>query len=270
MSIYEKIQNVKDSYERNAEAARKDSNLSQPGKAKALAALMSEKQAALKSFVPELRRQAVETALKVKSFSGAAQALGQLEAEKFDYGRLTYEAQAVKSALVLAGDDPFKVAKMFEDAKAGHDKYRLKAWLDVAPALIPEKTIHAATWDELKADMTQSKELTHSAEAERYELKKRVAADALADISRTAAVVAEDLGEGAAYRATNVMGRVFEGIALDHETGEFQIDFGGQTADETPDATFSRLESEYSERVKVEEQFFENFGKEYDPILDGA
>jgi ribosomal protein L10 len=268
MSIYEQIQNVKDSYERKAEAARKDSNLSQPGKNKVLGQLEAEKQAALKSFVPVLREQAIKTALKIKSFSGAAQALGQLEAEKFDYGRLTYEAQAVKSALVLAGDDPFKVAKMFEDAKAGHDKYRLKAWLDVAPALIPEKTIHAATWGELKADFANSADLIKSDERAKYDDERRSFLNELDNISVSTQTIADEFSTPSS-RNEAIKARVFEGIALDGKSGELHVDLG-QTADETPDATFSRLEREYSERVNAQAEVFKNFGSEYDPILDGA
>ena len=269
MKTYEQIQNVKDDYEKKAEAVRNNKDLSPSGRDKALAALKADKQAALKSFVPGLRKQAVEAALKVKKLSGARSALESIEAEKLDYSRLTYEAQAVKSALILAGDDPYRVAEMFDAVKASGDRYKIRAWLDIAPATIPENTMQDAGWQELKRDMSQSVELTHSAEASRYALEQRVHIDELADISRTASIVADEFVEGAAYKGENVLQRVFSGIAADRETGELHIDLG-QTADETPEQTYARLESERGESEKVQAEIFKNFGSEYDPLLDGV
>jgi hypothetical protein len=81
--------------------------------------------------------------------------------------------------------------------------------------------------------------------------------------------VADDLGEGMTYRGPNVIARVFEGIALDRETGELKIDFG-PTNDEMPEFTYQRLEAERAEREKAQAENFKNFGVEYDPLTDGV
>jgi hypothetical protein len=271
MNTYEQIQNVKDGYEKKAGEVRNNKDLSPSGRDKALAALKADKQAALKSFVPGLRKQAVETALRIKKLSGAQSALESIESEKLDYSRLTYEAQAVKSALILAGDDPYRVAEMFDAVKAGHDTYKIKAWIDQAPALMPEKSMSIQRWDELKADMAKSSELTRSAEASRYALEQRVHLDELADVSRVASIVADDLvaGSAAAYQGENVLQRVFEGITLDRQSGELHIDFG-PTNDEMPEFTYQRLEAERAEREKAQGEVFKHFDVPYDPLTDGV
>jgi hypothetical protein len=270
MNTYEKIEKARDDFETKAERVRNNKDLSQSGKEKALQALNSEKRDALKVAVKELRKQAVAAAIKADKLSGAQWALGQIEAERLDYGRLAFEAQAVQSALVLAGDDPWKVTELWRRTKASNDTYKIRAWLDVVPASIPEKTIHASTWQELKADFVQSVDLTHSAKMADWESERRGHLEELTDLSKAAAVIAEELGTRGNPNS-NVMARVFEGIELER-SGELKVDFGGVklTKDEKPDETFKRLESEYAERVNQQAATFQAFGKEYDPLEDGV
>jgi hypothetical protein len=103
----------------------------------------------------------------------------------------------------------------------------------------------------------------------RYENEKLVQLDELADVSRTASLIAEDLGAEAAYQSTNVMERVFEGIRLDRVSGELKIDFEKMDGEDS-DKAFSRLENEYAERVKAQADVFKAFGEEYDPVIDGV
>jgi hypothetical protein len=222
-------------------------------------------------IVTDLRRSAVEAALKVNKTAGAQSALRTIESGELDYSRLTYESQAVKSALILAGDDPYRAAKMFDAVKASKDTYKIKAWIDQAPALIPVKPADAQGWEEFKADISQSVELTRSASASRYEQERHIYLDELAEISRTTSMVADDLiSDGMmSYGKSSVMARVFEGITLDRETNELKTDFG-KTYDEMPEYTYQRLETERAEREKVQGEFFKKCGTEYDPLMDGA
>jgi hypothetical protein len=271
MNIYEKVEQVRSAFDSNVERVRNNKDLSQSGREKALQALNLEKRDALKGAVNELRKLAVKAAIEADKLNGAQWALSQIEAEKLDYGRLSYEAQAVKSALVLAGDDPWKVTQQWQQTKAGGDTYKIRAWLDVVPASIPEKTVHASTWDELKNDFVQSKELTQSGEMAKWETKRKAHLDELTQLSKVSASVADLLGTPTNPNQ-NVMTRVFEGIELDSKSRELKLNFGhiSQTIDEDADQTYKRLESEYTERVKMQAAVFEAFGMEYDPIMDGA
>jgi hypothetical protein len=57
-TAYKQIHKIRSDFENIAKAVRKNIALSQAGKDKALPALTAEKQAALKAFVPGLRKQA--------------------------------------------------------------------------------------------------------------------------------------------------------------------------------------------------------------------
>jgi hypothetical protein len=192
--------------------------------------------------------------------------LGLLEKEAMDWSHLNYEATAVRSALVLAGNDPYKIQELFEAAKATGDAYKLRAWMDTAPATFPEDPkSFGREWEDLKTDILKSKNLVASGEMAKYEAEKNGHLEELAELSRTASVLAEDLAEGVGYLAANVMDRVFGGIST--KDGELKVDF--YRADETPDQTFTRLETERSEREQVQAEVFEKFGTAYDPLLDG-
>jgi len=271
MNTYDQVLQVKSDFETKVEKVKASKDLSSQGKQKALASLAAEKQAALRAVVPTLRRQAIEAALKVKKLANAQAALAEIESEKMDYGRLTYEAQAVKSALALAGGDPYEVSKAWEAVKKTGDRYRIRAFLDVVPATIPEDSLSEQSWAELREDMKQNVELTRSAEAAGYAQEQRVHLDELADISRVAGLVADDLGAGtgAAYQGANVFARVLEGITLDRQTNELHIDFG-EVNDDMPEFTYQRLEAERAEREKEQAEFFKRSGTEYDPLLDGV
>jgi hypothetical protein len=255
-----KIQELND----RENAIKQNPDLSNQGREKALKVLSIEKAAVFTQIATTLRRQAVAAALQAKKMAGVSWALNQIEAEKLDYSRLNYEAQAVKSALALAGDDPQRATELWQRAKAQADPYKIRAWLDQAPALFPENSkVDPVGWDELKGDMTNSVSLTHSAEMARYENEKRAHLEELTAISSEAAEVADYCGPH-----NFVMARVFEGIALD-KTGELNVNFS-QRDGEDLDQTYTRLEAEYSERSKVQKEVFEAFGTVYDPLVDGV
>jgi len=270
MTIYDQIQNIQADYSARAARINQNKDLSQIGRDKALQALTADKNTALKSLVPTLRKQAVTTAIKANKMSGCQWALGQEEKGKTDWGRLTYEASAVKSALVLAGGDPYKIQGLFEAAKATGDSYKLRAWMDTAPATFPEDPqSFGREWEDLKTDILKSKNLVASEEMAKYETQKNVHLEELTMLSRTAAVLAEDLAGGAAYRAQNVMARIFDGIVVVRETGELKLGFS-QLENESEDQMFSRLEGEYVEHTKQQAVVFEKFGADYDPLLEGV
>jgi 6-phosphogluconate dehydrogenase len=46
-----------------------------------------------------------------------------------------------RNGFPVVGDDPYRVAEMFEAVKASHDTYKIKAWLDTAPSNMPAKRL---------------------------------------------------------------------------------------------------------------------------------
>jgi hypothetical protein len=267
MTYYSEILNIKSDFEKKAEAVKKNRDLSDRGREKALAALKAEKDAALKSFVKPLREQAVKTALKVKQLDGALSALGELEAAQFDYSRLAYMAQATRSQLTLCKGDPFLISEAWNRVKNSKDRYAIKSWLDVVPATFPEDGGNRVEeWQTLKADMADNQNLVRTPEASRYEQEKKNHMAELAEIARDTGVIGDEVGKGG-YQTQNLIKRVFSGIAIDRESGELIVELG-PVANESPDTVIDRLEAEHAAKVKVQAEFAARFGTELDPDLD--
>ena len=233
-----------------------------------------QERAAIEQRATGLRKRAVSAALRVGLVGQVLSTLAEEEAKKMDFSRLSYEAMAVKSALVLAGNDPYKITEAFEKAKSSGDNYKIRAWLDVAPGLMPAETFAPDTLAELKEDFQNSQSLLFSAEMAKYEAEKRSNLDELAAISIEAAQDDSFFGPD----NHGILERVFSGIAIDRQNEDLKVDFGvriktdylGGQSLETSEETFGRLENEYKERVKLQEDLFAKFGTAYDPLADGV
>jgi hypothetical protein len=248
---------------------RKDRDLSPTGRDKALKALEAERVAAMKAFIKPLRDAAVDTALKIRTLDMADKALDTIQASSWDYGRLQYNAIAVKSAMSLAGDDPWKVQEAFSQARATGDEHLIKSWLDTAPSLFPQTSIHASTWDEVRQDMQASKGLVKSEERQRYGNERRVRMDELSEVSKATTLLADEIGAGS-YKSKSVKDRIFSGISVEHDTGVLHVEFG-DTLNEDRIKTAARLEAEQAERDAAQGAVFKAFGiEDADPILEGA
>ena len=233
VSVSERLEKLKADFETKADRVRRDRNLSNEGRAKALQALVGEKNSAIDLMTSSLRKQAIESAAWAEKTRTAILKLSKTESEKYDYARLNYEAQAVKSALVLAGDDAGKAAGMFEDARASRDAYKIKAWLELAPALMPTKTPNAGKWQALITSMENSKELLQSPEMEKLEKERREYLTELEDVKSDVDTIARELAtpsgvsDGAAVffdavqkRGQELTARVFDGIAMSEATND--------------------------------------------------
>ena len=124
------------------DAIRENDDLSESGKAKKLAELDDLSRLELVNLGERLRREVVVSAMEADNLQGMGAILKRDYAD-FDYNRLAYESRAVESALVLAAGNWAKIQEAFSDAQATGSKHLIKAWRDVAPALLPT---------ELKAD----------------------------------------------------------------------------------------------------------------------
>lgn len=269
MNTYDQVLQIKSDFETKAEAVKKSVELTPVGKDKRLAALKDEKLAVLSGLVGPLRKAAVLDALEVKKFTRVKSALKSIEAEQMDFAKLSYFAGSVRSSLALAAGDPQKILEKFRLAKESGNRVLIKAWIDTAPETFPANTGPDLAWFELRADMAASAGAADSGEMAGYENQRRAHLESLADTLRVTQKIAEDVGEEASFRGKNLVERVFEGIQPDPVTGELQLDFG-ETANESPEGTFARLEAEYATRAAEQAAVMKHWDEEYNPILDGV
>lgn len=267
--IDQAIQAIREDFDAKVRAAKRNTDLSPAGRNKAVLAAKAERAAAIKSYVAPLRKMAVEGALKVKKLQMALGALKRNEDEGWEFARLQYEATSCRSAVALAGDDPFKLSLEWEKVKASGDAHRQKAWADTLPSLTPSKTAHASTWDELLNDIAANQAVLHGAEAEKYEQERRNLLDGLAEVARTTGTIADELSEGSMGKQRSVMNKVWSGIALDRESNQLITELG-PVENESVDTSLERLQVEELEATAKQAEVFEQFGVPYDPILDSA
>ena len=121
------------------EEIRANDDLSESGKAKKMQELDNLSRLEIIDLGSRLRREVVVSAMSADNL----QDLGNLLKRDFgewDYNRLAYQSKAVESALAQAGGDFKKIAESFSKVLAAGDKHAIKAWGDVAPALLPTET----------------------------------------------------------------------------------------------------------------------------------
>ena len=118
------------------EEIRANEDLSDSGKAKQLSELSDFNRLEIADLGQRLRREVVVSAMSADNL----QDLGNLLKRDYgdwDFNRLTYQSKAVESALAQAGGDWAAIEESFDKAQATGDKHIIKAWRDVAPALLP-------------------------------------------------------------------------------------------------------------------------------------
>ena len=118
------------------EEIRANDDLSESGKAKKMQELDNLSRLEIIDLGSRLRREVVVSAMSADNL----QDLGNLLKRDYgdwDYNRLAYQSKAVESALAQAGGDWASIAESFDKAQATGDKHIIKAWRDVAPALLP-------------------------------------------------------------------------------------------------------------------------------------
>jgi hypothetical protein len=277
------LQNLRDLlniHKSKLHSIQEDRDLSTLGKSKALAALNDSTRKDLHKKALLLRKQAVIEALRVNSLRGASWAMGQIASEKMDWARLNYEATAVRSAMALAGaDNPYKVEQIWKQIKDTRDPYKIRAFLDTAPAMFPEDSMQASVWDELKASLAGADSLIQTEEQAGYETEAHEHLDKLAEIA--AVVQAADNLDIGAVAPGQIMARVFEGINFNTAKGTLKTDFermpekqepGMPKTDklEDPVKTYERIEAERGERAAAQSEMFQKFGMAYDLDLDGV
>ena len=121
------------------EEIRANEDLSDSGKAKQLAQLDDLSRLELIDLGSRLRREVVVSAMSADNL----QDLGNLLKRDYgdwDYNRLAYQSKAVESALAQAGGDWAAIEAAFDKVLATGDTHAIKAWRDVAPALLPTET----------------------------------------------------------------------------------------------------------------------------------
>jgi vacuolar-type H+-ATPase subunit I/STV1 len=277
---------VKADYEQRMEAIRKNADLSQEGKNKAIKTLLTEQRAKIDGLVNKLRRAAVDEAAAA-DLSRGVRDLVKKEYSNWDYGRLAYEANRVRSAFVLAGGDDFdKIQEAWQQVKARGDKYEIKAWMDTAPAIMPAapalSTYAAQTRQTVIEDIAASEVHTLTDEGKKFEAERAERTQNLELIASAAAQVSDNLSQlgtfarsvngetyqpGSGLQRNHVIARVFDGIALDRQTGALHIDrVPGESAEEM----YNRTEAAYQESAKQLNDYAERFsGEKFDTLVHG-
>ena len=264
LQMIDKIDKILNNFEQEKAKALLDKNLSQAGRDNKIQKLQDDKLQALRPLVIELRTAAVKISLEAKGLALARTAAQELASEKLDYSRLQYEATAVKSALVMAGDDPFAVAEKVQNAVKSNDNYKVRAWLDILPASLPEKSKHdPSIWkSEVLDRLSNGAAKIQNAEVAELESKKQVKLQELQDIRTATNAVAKEFGSGQAIQQ-----RILEGIH--NQDGELKLDFK-RGLNESHEDVIKRLEAKRAEKEKLQGQVFESFNSVYDPMLDGV
>jgi hypothetical protein len=283
-------QQVQAAYEAELQAIQNNAELSQIGKNKAIKALLAAQRGKIDGLVSKLRKAAVEEAHAADMAQGVRE-LVQREYSNWDYNRLAYEANRVRSAFVLAGGDDFdKIAEAWQHVKARGDKYEIKAWMDTAPSIMPQAgqldSHGTQTRQSVIEDIAASEVFTLTDEGKKFETERAERTQNLEMIGQAAAQVSQNLSQlgtfhranhlegGEVYRPGNelqrnqVIARVFDGIALDRKTGELHV---SRQPGETAAQMYDRTEAAYQETVRRLDELTERSGGEkIDTLIYGA
>lgn len=259
-----KLQDLLNEHETQERRIKDNENYSERGKLSALKKLNQEKNEAIRAMVPDLRRQAVSTALSLKVTQGVKGLLAGQRNDSLDYARLAYEAIAVRSAIVRAGRyEPQTVAKAWEQAKQSGDKHIIRAWLDTAPAEMPTDDNGAVLNDFQKiVDDMNTGNWLDTEEMQKYTKEQKDHIEELSEIRKTAAAINDALG---AERGA-VSKRVFEGVRIE-DNNKIELDFYRQRENEEDEEVYQRLEAERTEKLKPYQEQAEKLGTELDPLL---
>jgi len=216
--------------------------LSKKGKEDALAKLDRQYKDEARKSIKSLRKQAVETALKLRDAQNERMQKVKDAQAKIDYARLNYEAQAVRDA-IMSSDNLSDVEVAFRQVKQAGNDYALKAWKDTSKALIKERfggdDLYSDFSGELLNDIKSQEVDLAKVETSRDELEAR---NDLRLIENQANDINEAYGSG-----QSVINRVFEGIAFGDGKINLEFDYEiNKLSDksEMPFEVFNRIENE--------------------------
>lgn len=270
-------QSAQNEYDERLTAIQANGDLSREGKNKAIKALLAEQRAKIGGLVSKLRRATIDEAHAAKLAQGVRD-LVKREYSEWDYNRLAYEANRVKSAFVLAGGDDFEnIMQAWQQAKARGDKYEIKAWMDNAPALLPtvptewetghNPNVYGAR-QSIVEDIASAEIFTLTDEGKKFETERAERTANLEILAQAASQAGESLSQlgtfkgdtyipGSTMRKNYIIERVFNGIALDRDNGELHV---SSQPGETAEQMYNRTEAEYQEGAQRLQELYQRGG----------
>ena len=207
------------------EEIRANDDLSESGKAKQMQELNDFSRLEIIDLGSRLRREVVVSAMSADNL----QDLGNLLKRDYgdwDYNRLAYQSKAVESALAQAGGDWAAIEEAFLKAQATGDKHIIKAWRDVAPALLPTEIkkdkfgINQDFTNEEKAaflgTLAEAEFATLTDEGRRLATERKGELEHLAQLQKIANGIDDYVSVPGATR-TRHAAQIFDGVDLDSE-----------------------------------------------------
>lgn len=273
------IQNTIQEFEAKAEKIKNNKGLNQYGRTQALEKLKAEKAAALKAFIPALRKMAIDEGLQAAKYRRIASAAGELMTE-WDYNRLNYEAAAAKSAAKRHHGEADKLARAWEQVKASGDRYKVKAWIDNVPGELVEPdamlTHSHQEYINLLDDMTASETLLHGEEQREYLAEAETHIMELSGIGQLAAIIDNELHTNKMIGARPIVQeRVLEGISFtkDGVVTDFELPaddpnrpYNQKSDDEKLEELYQQLETAHAENMKITNELAAKMGVELDEV----
>ena len=262
LDIFGKIDNVIREIDEQVEQVKASKEFTREGKSKRVGVLRNIKKIKAHEFVVDLRREAVRSAYRYVKANEFYKRHKQEQNEKLDYGRLNYEAEAVKSLLKEIGDDPDRAMLELEKVKLSGDVYKLKVLAELLPANVPSATKLPEFWrDVVDAARAAQSEIVNP-DVARYKNETNEKIAELARIERYAAKMGDILEDNASsvYVRTNVLKRVLQGIKYDRNLGELVVDFEGLVwRKDDAEMVFDELEKSYQERATRQKEIYDSF-----------
>ena len=267
-ALKNRIASLRDGYTAKQDAIRNNKDLTEQGKQKSLAQLKAEKRIEIDKLVSDLRKETAAQAIEIDKLQRMRDTLVR-DYSEWDYSRLNYEAQAVKSALAIAGGDYYAIDEAWQRVKAGGDRYAIRAWMDTAPAMLPPATNTSAansdeTRGEIMKDIASADFMTLTGDAAKFEAERKERLAHLHDLAKAAREVGTELLDGRTDRKTYVAEFVFDGISLDGESGQLMVE---RETGEDAKAFIERTQAEYNDQSK---KLADYVGTGYDPLLYGV
>lgn len=253
-------------------AIENNADLSSTGKKKRLDDLAALKKKEARKHVKDLRKAAVEHALKLHEAQAAFEEKEAEALKNMNYERLNFEAKAIENKIALAQTFD-EILEAWEADKQSGDAHKIKAWQSTSGKPIMEfpenKLFDGDARPELLADI-QNHKLRISKEPELVELE-RGHFEALQAIQTEARL----LGNEFENVSGAVVGRVFDGIHFEEnrirpefkaETKTLPYDIGEKT--ETAVDVYKRLEEAHETKMAVINEKFYKDGSGMDAEFD--
>lgn len=253
------IQQVIKEYNDKLEQVKANRDYSATGREKAIQRIQEEKAEALKAFVPALRKQAIKAGLEATSHQSCAWASGQLDADQWDYSRLSYEAAAAKSQVKRLGGNVYDVVRAWEQVKNSADKYKIKAFIDSVPAEIEKPKYDHATFDNLMQDMSaHSNIFEKSSLTAGYEQSAQKYKAEIGELAQLAGMIDEEVYNNGMRTNPVAQKQILQGMHFEDD-GKLKLDFE-KGKNETDDQLFNRLEQDRAAYLAQAQEVGKKFG----------